>query len=42
MYRIIDTSKEERTVCEDLTRVDDWLMSLRETIRQGNVVEAAP
>ena len=42
MYRIIDTSKEERTVCEDLTRVDDWLMSLRETIRQGNVVEVAP
>ncbi len=42
MYRIIDTSQEERTVCEDLTWVDDWLMSLRETIRQGEVVEAAP
>ncbi|MHC1593768.1 MAG: ATP-binding cassette domain-containing protein [Methanotrichaceae archaeon] len=42
MYRIIDTGQEERTVCEDLTRVDDWLMSLRETIRRGEVVEAAP
>jgi len=39
--KVIDTSKEERRVCEDLSRVDDWLMNLRETIRRGEVVEAA-
>jgi len=39
--KVIDTSKGERRVCEDLSRVDDWLMNLRETIRRGEVVEAA-
>lgn len=39
--KLIDTSTDERRVCEDLSRVDDWLMNLRETIRRGEVVEAA-
>jgi ABC-type lipoprotein export system ATPase subunit len=41
MQRIIDTSNEERMVCGNLERVDEWLMALRETIRRGEVVEAA-
>lgn len=41
MLKIIDTSNEERKVCGNLERVDEWLMALRETIRRGEVVEAA-
>ncbi|MHC1631033.1 MAG: ATP-binding cassette domain-containing protein [Methanotrichaceae archaeon] len=41
MYRIINTTKEELTVCEKLDKVDHWLVTLRETIRRGEVVEAA-
>lgn len=38
--RIIDTSDEEKRVCEDLHRVDAWLINLRETIRRGEAVRA--
>lgn len=41
MVRVIDTSPGEQKVCEDLTKVDDWLMDLRETIRRGEVVGAS-
>ena len=41
MVRVIDTSSEEQKVCEDLAKVDDWLMNLRETIRRGEVVGVA-
>ncbi|MDD2638950.1 MAG: ABC transporter ATP-binding protein, partial [Methanothrix sp.] len=41
MMRVIETSCEEQKVCEDLAKVDDWLMDLRETIRRGEVVGAA-
>ncbi len=41
MVRVIETSAEEEKVCEDLAKVDDWLMDLRETIRRGEVVGAA-
>lgn len=38
VQKIIDTSEEERGVYQDLARVDDWLMRLRETIRRGEVI----
>ncbi len=41
MIRVIETNSEEQKVCEDLAKVDDWLMNLRETIRRGEVVGAA-
>ncbi|MEA1984092.1 MAG: ATP-binding cassette domain-containing protein [Euryarchaeota archaeon] len=39
MRDIICTSEAEKDVCNKVTEVDDWLMSLRETIRQGDSVE---
>lgn len=42
MIRVINTTDEEQKVCQDLDRVDNWLINLRETIRRGEVVEAAP
>lgn len=41
MCKVIKTSEEERLVYLDLTRVDEWLMALRETIRRGEVVGEA-
>lgn len=41
MVRVIETTAGEQKVCEDLAKVDDWLMNLRESIRRGEVVEAA-
>ncbi|UEC42095.1 MAG: ABC transporter, ATP-binding protein [Methanothrix sp.] len=41
MVRVIETSPDEEKVCEDLAKVDSWLMDLRETIRRGEVVGAA-
>jgi len=38
---VIETTAGEQKVCEDLAKVDDWLMNLRETIRRGEVVGAA-
>lgn len=38
MTRIIDTNDEERRICEDLHRVDAWLINLREIIRRGEAV----
>jgi ABC-type lipoprotein export system ATPase subunit len=38
MTKVITTSQEERRIFMDLERVDGWLTSLRETIRQGDVV----
>ncbi|MGA9099563.1 MAG: ATP-binding cassette domain-containing protein [Methanotrichaceae archaeon] len=38
MIKVISTSSEERKVFQDIERVDCWLTSLRETIRQGEVV----
>ncbi len=39
MVDIITTSREEQDVCGRITQVDNWLLSLRETIRRGEVVE---
>jgi ABC-type lipoprotein export system ATPase subunit len=39
MVDIITTSREEQDVCGRITQVDNWLMSLRETIRRGEIVE---
>jgi ABC-type lipoprotein export system ATPase subunit len=38
MIKVISTSDQERRVFLDIERVDSWLTSLRETIRQGEVV----
>lgn len=38
MTKIISTSSGERRIFTDIERVDCWLSSLRETIRQGEVV----
>jgi ABC-type lipoprotein export system ATPase subunit len=38
VIKIISTSDEEHRVFLDIERVDNWLMALRETIRQGEVV----
>jgi len=38
MIKVISTTSEERKVFQDIERVDFWLASLRETIRQGEVV----
>jgi ABC-type lipoprotein export system ATPase subunit len=38
MTKVLSTSQEEHRIFLDLERVDGWLTSLRETIRQGDVV----
>ena len=38
MTKVISTSDEEQRIFKDIERVDGWLTSLRETIRQGEVV----
>ncbi|MDK2893068.1 ATP-binding cassette domain-containing protein [Methanohalophilus sp.] len=39
MTNIITTSANEQHVCNKIVEVDNWLMSLRETIRRGDIVE---
>jgi ABC-type lipoprotein export system ATPase subunit len=36
--KVISTSEEEHRIFRDIERVDGWLASLRETIRQGEVL----
>jgi ABC-type lipoprotein export system ATPase subunit len=38
IVKMIKTSPEEENVCRDLLMVDEWLKSLRETIRRGDLV----
>jgi ABC-type lipoprotein export system ATPase subunit len=38
MTKVISTTAEEQLIFKDIERVDGWLTSLRETIRQGEVV----
>jgi ABC-type lipoprotein export system ATPase subunit len=38
MTKVISTNAEEQRIFKDIERVDGWLMGLRETIRQGEVV----
>ena len=38
MTKVISTSIEEHRIFRDIERVDGWLSSLRETIRQGEMV----
>jgi ABC-type lipoprotein export system ATPase subunit len=38
MTKVISTSVQEHLIYQDIERVDGWLTSLRETIRQGEVV----
>ena len=38
MTKVISTNEEEQRIFKDIERVDGWLTSLRETIRQGEVV----
>lgn len=40
MVKVLDTTDEEHRVFQDLLKIDDWLMALRETIRHGEVVKA--
>ncbi|HWQ19141.1 MAG TPA: ATP-binding cassette domain-containing protein [Methanotrichaceae archaeon] len=40
MVKVLDTTDEEHRVFQDLLKIDDWLMALRETIRHGEVVRA--
>ena len=38
MTKVISTNEDEQRVFRDVERLDGWLTSLRETIRQGEVV----
>ena len=38
MTKVICTNEEEQRIFKDIERVDGWLTSLRETIRQGEVL----
>lgn len=38
MTKVISTNEGEQRVFKDIERVDGWLASLRETIRQGDVI----
>jgi len=38
MTKVISTNEEEQRIFKDIERVDGWLASLRETIRQGDVI----
>jgi ABC-type lipoprotein export system ATPase subunit len=38
MTKVISTNEDEQRVFKDVERVDGWLTTLRETIRQGEVV----
>lgn len=40
IVKVICTNEDEHRVFLDIERIDGWLMSLRETIRQGEVVVA--
>lgn len=42
MSKIIERSEQERTMCSRLAEVDNMLISLREIIRNGNMVEELP
>jgi ABC-type lipoprotein export system ATPase subunit len=38
MIKVISTNESEQRIFKDIERVDGWLASLRETIRQGDIV----
>jgi ABC-type lipoprotein export system ATPase subunit len=38
MRRVVERTEEEVKVCSRLAEIDDWLISLRETIRYGGLV----
>ena len=38
MVKVISTNEDEQRVFKDIEKVDGWLTSLRETIRQGEAV----
>ena len=38
MTKVISTTDQEQVIFQDIERVDGWLTTLRETIRQGEVV----
>jgi ABC-type lipoprotein export system ATPase subunit len=39
MVDVITTSSQEQQICYKIAEVDNWLLSLRETIRRGDLVE---
>lgn len=39
--QVITTSTGEMNVCSELVKLDNYMMSLRDTIRQGGLVEQA-
>lgn len=41
MTRLISTNEDEQRIYRDIERVDGWLSSLRETIRQGEMIGEA-
>jgi hypothetical protein len=38
MVKVISTNEDEQKIFKDIEKVDGWLASLRETIRQGEAV----
>jgi ABC-type lipoprotein export system ATPase subunit len=40
MTKVISTTEQEHRVFLDIEKVDGWLTTIRETIRQGEVVVA--
>ena len=39
MVKVIERSAKERDVCDRLAELDEMMISLRETIRRGEIVE---
>ncbi|MGA2641398.1 MAG: ABC transporter ATP-binding protein [Spirochaetia bacterium] len=42
MAKIVQTTKGERLVSQNLKRIDEWMLTLRELVRQGELIEDVP
>jgi ABC-type lipoprotein export system ATPase subunit len=42
MVKIVQTTKGEKLVSQNLKRIDEWMLTLREQVRQGELIEEVP
>ena len=42
MVKIVETTKGEKLVSQNLKHIDEWILTLRELVRQGELVEEIP
>ncbi len=42
MTKVAQTSRGEKVLAQRLRHIDEWMLTLREMVRQGEMIEDAP